>query len=320
MTIPLEPEFLGPLEETATELAYDVGRMLNAKLGGELKVEYKDEAHRDPVTSADKEAQLHMESVIRDRFPDHFILGEEGEDDEPDRAPNSDVVWMLDPLDGTGNFLNGLPIFGSSIGVTHRGIPVAGAMSIPWPSSEGVRVFHASVGQGARIDGNDWTIPEFDESDSRGLAGLPGSFDTRYKFRKGMRGHAGDGRVFGSVVYELSMATLGVFRYALLAAPRVWDVAAGAVIVSEAGGSVLVRQGRKAGWGPLAHVGPSWDGPDQGTTLPPSVKELRTWVRPVIVGRNDVVETVAANLDDRRPLGTKVRSAVREVWRRSGMR
>ncbi len=315
MTLPLEPEFLARLEETAAEIARDVGRMLVAKLGGELKVEYKDEAQRDPVTSADKEAQEYMEKVIRERFPDHFILGEEGEDDEPDSAPTSDWVWILDPLDGTGNFLNGLPIFGSSVGVTYRGMPMAGAMAIPWPSGEGIRVFHASKGSGARIDGREWSIPEPAESESGGLVTLPGSFGARYKFRKGMPAHGWDVRVSGSVVYELAMATLGVFRYSLLGGPKVWDVAAGAVIVPEAGGAALVSLGREAGWGPLVQVGPSWNsGVD-----PPSVKELRSWATPMIVGRKDIAETVAANLDYRRSLGMRARKAVRGIWGRRGI-
>ena len=320
MTIPLEPEFLARLEEAAAEIARDVGRMLVGKLGGDLEVEYKDEAQRDPVTSADKEAQEYMEQVIHERFPDHFILGEEGEDDDPDQAPTSDWVWILDPLDGTGNFLNGLPIFGSSVGVTYRGMPVAGGMAIPWPSAEGIRVFHASRDRGTKIDGADWSIPEAVGSESGGLVTLPGSFGSRYKFRKGVRGHAGDVRVSGSVVYELAMATLGVFRYSLLGGPKVWDVAAGAVIVPEAGGAALVSLGRGAGWAPLAEVGPSWNSGDAGDDVRPSVKELRAWATPMIVGRKDVAEMVAANLDDRRSLSAKARNAVSHVWRRSGAR
>ncbi len=314
MTIPLEPEFLARLEETAAGIAYDVGRMLNAKLGGELKVEFKDEAQRDPVTSADKEAQEYIERAIHERFPDHFILGEEGEDDEPDQPPSSDFVWILDPLDGTGNFLNGLPIFGSSIGVTYKGAPVAGAMAIPWPSPEGIRVFHASIGRGAKIDSKDWSIPEADGSEPGGLASLPGSFGGRYRFRKGTRGHMADVRVSGSVVYELAMATLGVFRYSLLGGPRVWDVAAGAVIVTEAGGAALVSRGRGAGWMPLTHVGPSWTRGDGDSASPPTVKELRAWATPMIVGRKDAAETVAANLDDRISFRARARRAVRRLF------
>ena len=318
MTLSLEPELLARLEEAAAEIARGAGRMLVAKLGGELQVEYKDEAQRDPVTSADKEAQEYMEGSIRERFSDHFILGEEGEDDEPDSAPTSDWVWILDPLDGTGNFLNGLPIFGSSVGVTYRGMPVAGAMSIPWPSGEGIRVFHASKGRGARIDGKDWSIPEPKESESGGLVTLPGSFGVRYKFRKGMPAHRWDVRVSGSVVYELAMATLGVFRYSLLGGPKVWDVAAGAVVVPEAGGAALVSLGRGAGWAPLVEVGPSWNSGERGDVVRPSVKDLRAWATPMIVGRKDTVEMVAANLGDRRSLGVRTREAVRRMLDRGG--
>ena len=211
--------------------------------------------------------------------------------------------------------MNGLPIFGSSIGVTYRGVPVAGAMAIPWPSAEGMSECSTPpTGRGARIDGKEWSIPDSGGSESGGtgdVAGVLSAHDIR--FRKGMRGHTGDVRVSGSVVYELAMATLGVFRYSLLAAPRVWDVAAGAVIVPEAGGSVLVSQGGGPGWGPLTHVGPSWNNVDGGREGSPSVKELRAWAKPIIVGRKDAVEAVAANLYVRRSLGMRVRRAVRRM-------
>ena len=115
---------------------------------GALSIEFKDKRERDPVTNADTECQRHLVDAIAERFPEHGILGEEEEDKEKEDAPAPDTVWVLDPLDGTRNFLNGLPVYSCSIGVLHRGAPVAGALFIPWPG-EGGLVLRARRGGGA---------------------------------------------------------------------------------------------------------------------------------------------------------------------------
>ena len=98
------------------------------------------------MTSVDKASQEYLSSEIAKRFPGHGILGEEGANDAESDTPAPDFVWALDPLDGTTNFLNGLPLYASSIGVIHRGVPVAGALFIPWPNSRGGFVLHSQPG------------------------------------------------------------------------------------------------------------------------------------------------------------------------------
>lgn len=84
--------------------------------------------HFDPVTAADRAAEVVMRDLILDRFPNHGILGEEFGNDRTD----ADYVWVLDPIDGTRAFISGLPTWGTLIGLTEKGRPVQGVMNQPF--------------------------------------------------------------------------------------------------------------------------------------------------------------------------------------------
>ena len=137
------------IEQHAVELARGAGRILAGHFGKKIKVEFKDEHERDPVTAADKETQEYLTAEILKRFPEHGILGEEGTKEEKEsEEPAKDILWVLDPLDGTTNFMNGLPVFASSIGVLYRGWPMAAALYLPWPTNDGGFVLHCHKGGG----------------------------------------------------------------------------------------------------------------------------------------------------------------------------
>lgn len=315
MDIDSEQTMYSDLEAKAVEMARHSGEVLHGYFGTDLEVEYKDEkklAH--PVTRADRESQEYLcESILRS-FPDHGIIGEEGEDEEED-LPAKDILWILDPLDGTTNFINGLPIYAVSIGVLHRGIPVAGAIFLPWPGKGGGSVLHARLNGGAHLDGKAISLVQEDASsespDPKRLSGVPGSFGGQFRVGKGLRGRGGDPRVTGSAVYELAMAATGVFQYVVLGAPRVWDLAAGVAIVKEAGGAVMVRPSSARQWEPLTSVGPFWE---HGA---PKVSNLRKWVAPILAGNAGAVSVVATNLGKRRrPVSAKVARLVRTLGRK----
>ena len=102
----------GAIEAAAAEFAAGAGALLAGYFGRALDIEYKDRAQQDPVTAADKAAQAYLERQIARRFPGHGILGEEDDAtrrNAADSAPAPDFLWVLDPLDGTTNFMNGLP-------------------------------------------------------------------------------------------------------------------------------------------------------------------------------------------------------------------
>ena len=280
-----------------------------------MKVEYKDDKRLDPVTNADRESQEYLKGAIAAHFPDHGILSEE--DEEGPDQPAADFVWALDPLDGTKNFLGGLPVYACSVGVMHRGRPVAGAIFVPWPCDEGGLVLHARKGGGAFLDGEPISVLQAEEPDPRALATVPWALGAPYRFRKLMLGKVGELRGTGSTAYELAMTAKGVLQYSVQARPSLWDVVAGATLIAEAGGQAMV--GRRAGglasllsptrWEPVGPMVPEWRSGDT------TIKELRRWAKPMVFGSPGVVRYVTANMRTGPPLVRRLtRLAHRRVW------
>jgi len=299
------------IEAKAVEMAGQAGRVLMEQFGKSVEVEYKDKEHQDPVTSADKESQAYLVQAISQQFPDHGIVGEE--DSEGAETPASDFLWVLDPLDGTTNFIGGLPIYAVSIGVLHRGMPLAAALFIPWPGEKGGTVLHARSGGGAFLDGEPLSTPQSNGPEANRLTGLPASFGSRFRPRKGLRRRVGSVRVTGSIAYELALTACGTFQYVIIGGPKIWDVAAGVLIVTEAGGRVLGWDRTSRRWEPVTRLGPSWE------SGPPSLNEIRNWTSPLIAGSSQVAPFVAANLQGRRtPLSARFRRLVRKLQRRGG--
>ena len=306
---PLDEDLAQEMESVAAGAALGAGKLLQGYLGGPMGVDYKDEKkERDPVTQADREAQEYLKDAILGRFPDHEVLGEE--DSERDGAPSSDFLWVLDPLDGTTNFLNGLPVYAVSVGVLHRGVPAAAALFLPWPAESGGRVLRARRGGGAWDGDVRLVLSPQDAPRPNRLTGLPGSFGGTFRARPPLRGKLGEPRVTGSIAYELGMAATGVFQYVLLGAPKLWDVAAGVLVVAEAGGAVLVGPRGRGSWQALDTLGPSWD------DGPPDLKALRGWSRSIVAGSPEVAEFVARNLARRRSLCRVVRRLLASLGRR----
>ncbi len=94
-----------------------------------LSVENKSRGESfDPVTAADRAAELAMRELIRNQFPEHGIVGEEFGDERTD----AEYVWVLDPIDGTKSFISGMPAWGTLIALTRRSEPVYGMMHQPF--------------------------------------------------------------------------------------------------------------------------------------------------------------------------------------------
>ena len=285
-----------------------------AHFGRKISIEYKDKEERDPVTEVDKACQDYLVGEINRRFPDHSILGEEQSEEEAKKAkedsgatdpPCGDFLWVLDPLDGTTNFLNGLPVYAVSVGVLHKGRPLAGALFIPWPKPGGGFVLHCRQGGGCFAGEDPVEVYKSDEPVNNRLAGLPGHFSYFTKYGKGLRGKSGEPRTTGSIAYELAMTACGVMQYAVFGAPRMWDMAAGALAVMEAGGTVMTRSPKEKGWHVMESFVPTWQ------EKPPTLKELRRWVAPLVVGNNKVAPLLAANLRSRFHPMAKVRRITR---------
>ena len=303
----------------AVEIARGAGGILAGHFGRRIEVEFKDDKQRDPVTAADKQTQAYLSAEIIRRFPEHGILGEEATKEEQEsEEPARDTLWVLDPLDGTTNFLNGLPVFASSIGVIHRGRPVAAALYVPWPTDGGGFVLHCRRGGGAKIaslsarsgaDDEPVKVLETEQPIPNRLIGLPGYFGVANRFTGGLANKAGEPRTTGSIAYELAMTARGVMQYAIFGAPRMWDMAAGALAVQEAGGTVMTRFRGEKRWRPIDSFVPTWD------EKTPTMKELRAWVAPLVAGNRHLAPLIANNVRRRFSLRAKLRP-VAQAFRR----
>jgi myo-inositol-1(or 4)-monophosphatase len=279
------------LESTAVDLARGAGLILADRFGRQLQIDYKDKDKRDPVTDADKSAQEYLAREITRRHPNHGILGEE--DTEESEEPCPEVLWVLDPLDGTTNFLNGLPVYASSIGVLYRGMPLAGAIFVPWPKEGGGLVVHCRRGGGCFADGEMVSVYESQEPGPNRLIGLPGHFGQTTRVRGKLGGRLGEPRTTGSAAYELAMTACGILQYSVMGAPHLWDVAAGVLAVLEAKGTVMVRRNGQRGWHPLDYLVSDWD------MKTPSFKDLRKRVVPLVAGNSQVAPLIAHNMRQR---------------------
>src|SRR5438045_2729632 len=102
----------------------------------------------DPVTEADRAAEVTMRRLINATFPQHGIVGEEFGNERPD----AEYVWVLDPIDGTKSFISGLPLWGTLIALLHNGVPAFGMMHQPYMRERffgdgGAATFRGPVGE-----------------------------------------------------------------------------------------------------------------------------------------------------------------------------
>ncbi|MDH3744518.1 MAG: inositol monophosphatase, partial [Acidobacteriota bacterium] len=193
----------------------------------------------DFVTAADRAAEETIVAWIRERFPGHRILTEEAGALAGVEDATSDIEWIVDPLDGTTNFLQGLPFYAVSVACRANGEMIAGAVYEP----ERDELFSAGLGEGATWNGEQMTVSGAEDLGGCFLAtGFP------FKARQALPTYL---RVFGEVflaaravrrcgaaALDLAYTAAGVFDgfFEFHLAP--WDVAAGSLLVSEAGGRV----------------------------------------------------------------------------------
>ena len=313
-TIPssLTDSRLQEFEDTAVEAATKAGSFVLGKITSQMVVESKtDRPGRDLVTDVDRNSQKIISEMITDRFPDHQFLGEEDQTEEVD--PAADLVWAVDPIDGTTNYVNGSMTHAVSVALLHRGNPIVGAVWSPWPMSEsGGTVVHARMNGGTKQDGE--TVQVLNPTDELGrpvsgrLSVLPGNARSVFRFDKAMRGHAGDVRVTGSASHEMANVGTGLYQYAIGGTAAVWDFAAAIVIVREAGGDAMI----------LAHDG-SWRIFD-GWTQPyandaATFKRLRDWRGIMLASHPKTMRFIAENVRYRRP-GQLTKMLRRNPWHR----
>ncbi|OGP79298.1 MAG: hypothetical protein A2V86_08700 [Deltaproteobacteria bacterium RBG_16_49_23] len=223
----------------AVAAAKEAGRIQRLHFGKPHSVEFKGEFN--PVTEVDKLCDRAITQIIFNSFPDHNILTEES----PFKEKGSPWRWIIDPLDGTTNYLHGYPCFCVSIGLEVEGEVRLGVVYIP-PLKE---LFHAEKGKGAFLNGKRIVVSRIDKLNRSLLAtGFPydahehADFYLRY-FRQFIIKSFAIRRP-GSAAIDLSYLAAGRFDGFWEFKLHPWDVAAASLIVTEAGGRMTDFKGQ----------------------------------------------------------------------------
>lgn len=238
---PIPPVYLA----TAIEAVVRAGDAQVARLGSQLRVDKKGAI--DLVTEMDVEIERAFRAMIAERFPSHVVLGEEFEA-TGDREAASRYCWVFDPIDGTTNYAHGLPIFCASLALEIDGTLAVGAVYDP----NRRELFTAEKGHGAWLNGAPLHVStsaalidsllvtgfHYDiHKDPSELIGLFGEFISRARAV----------RRLGSAALDLCYVAAGRFDAFWEHRLQPWDVAAGALIVQEAGGRVTAVDGAPFG-------------------------------------------------------------------------
>ena len=245
------PGDLAPFVDRALQLARAAGvELLRMRPQASQRPESKGQ-RRELVTAADRRAEQIVVGGLLTAFPDHAVIAEEGVLTTQGRASKAaPFTWIVDPLDGTTNYVHGLPFFAVAIALAHENVPVVGVVHAPVLGQTWV----ASRGGGARIleaDGSarPLRVTKTDElADALLATGFsyvrnePGKDDNSGRLARVLP-LCRDLRRLGSAELDLCLVAAGVYDgyWEMYLAP--YDVAAGAVIVQEAGGRVTDLRG-----------------------------------------------------------------------------
>lgn len=231
---------LDRLLTVALEAARVGGAIVSETFG--VPREVREKAPGDWVSAADLRSEQAVRSVLVAATPDIPVLGEE------EGGERATLGWLVDPLDGTANFLHGLEAVGVSIGLVDDGVPIVGVVSAPLLG----RVYSARLGGGAFRDGEPIRVSERAPAQAICATGFP--FRHKNLIEGYLRVFAAamhsleDLRRVGGASLDLSWTAQGVFDGYFELSLGPWDVAAGGLLVREAGGVVTDWAGDPKRW------------------------------------------------------------------------
>jgi len=235
----MEQKDLGLMLETAVAAARLAGKKAMEGIGS-VKVSIKN--NDELVTQADAGCQQIIIERIKENYPDHGFIAEEGIGGKNFKLSPRDgkVWWAIDPIDGTNNFAHRMLLFTVSIAAMYEGVPVVGTIFEPATES----MFTAVKGGQAQLNGRRIAAGT-DKLDKFTSVGLDSNFDdgvpnwaceimkrTRY-------------RNLGSTALQLAYVAKGSFAATITSGTKLWDIAAGAIICETAGAVVTDWQGKK---------------------------------------------------------------------------
>lgn len=218
----------------AVSAARAAGRVIMRHLNQVEQLTVKAKSRNDFVTEVDQTAEQEIVHVIRRAYPDHAILAEEGGADG-----SSEFVWIIDPLDGTTNYLHGLPQFAVSIALQHKDKLEHAVVYNPWSQE----LYTASRGQGAQLDGRRIRVSKARTLDGSLIgSGFPfrqnQNLDVYLPMLRHVMENTAGVRRAGSAALDLAYVAAGRLDGFWEFGLQPWDMAAGMLLISEAGGRI----------------------------------------------------------------------------------
>lgn len=235
-----------PMLNIAVRAARAAGKVIARSFEHRDHLEITEKSANDYVTNVDREAERVIIEVLHKSYPDHSFVGEEGGEQA---GTNSDYQWVIDPIDGTTNFLRGIPHFAVSIALLHKGKLDQAVVYDPIRDE----LFTASRGNGAQL--NDRRLRTSARKDLDGAL-LATAFPFRKKAQTGpfidvfkaLFEPAGDVRRAGAASLDLAYVAAGRLDGYFELGLKPWDLAAGELLVREAGGMVTDWVGNHNHW------------------------------------------------------------------------
>ena len=227
------PDHLALLLDVATDAARQAGALIKKGITDDLHVSFKDEGKHNLVTIMDTASEALIKKVVGERLEGMLFLAEESGGNH-DLTP---MTWVVDPIDGTVNYAHGIPIYCVSIAVVADNEPVVGVIYAP----ETDELFTATRGGGAFLNGRRLRVSGTDDIDKAILVtGFPYNVaENPYGCIDAFSAFLGLGipiRRLGSAALDLAYVAAGRFDGFWEVSLNEWDVAAGALMVVEAGG------------------------------------------------------------------------------------
>ena len=224
-----------PTLNIARQAALDAGNVIIRGLNRLEGMQVTKKGRNDFVSEADRNAEKAVISVIQKHYPEHAILAEES-----GQQGDSDYLWIIDPLDGTTNYLHGFPVFCVSVGLMHKGRLEHGAVYDPMRQE----LFTASRGQGAQLDGRKIRVSKR-HSLEQALIGTGFPFrdanlalDPYLRMLVSAIKNTEGIRRAGAAALDLCYVAAGRLDAFWETGLSIWDLAAGTLIIREAGGII----------------------------------------------------------------------------------
>jgi myo-inositol-1(or 4)-monophosphatase len=228
--------------QVAITAAKQSGEIFNKYFGKAENVRRKDGNKFNLVSSADIKIERLINKIITGKFPSHQILGEES---GWGKQKENSYKWIVDPIDGTTNFIQGVPLCATSIALWDKSGPLVAVVHDPLRK----KLYQAVRGQGAEINGKKIQVSKIKKlGDTFGGFGWNEAYDPSVlnatRLSSKIITSARKARVLGSTVLQLAYVAEGIFDFYIVNAIKAWDFAASSLLITEAGGKVTDWQGK----------------------------------------------------------------------------